>query len=307
MTMGKSRIYRLIIFSMLIVISIPAFSQSYINPQRKGAVSFGGKRLNNSNFTVGGVRTNKIQPSYGGQIVDERDLYNPHLESAFRSRGKPFVSHHPPPFSGNREISQGEQILIPQPLPYYQTPVNNSTVPSQEIGASSNSASEESKNLTPIIPAVVGTVDAMFRNSEKEESKTIPKRKHLSLDGWYGDIRTTGDNNGNFYVRNTNGEYISGNFYKSGNHINYNITHKGKEGSNSWKGDSYQQNSGGNLYLRSNQNLISGSTTSYGDTYRYRYSDINNKYEVELRDMGKTSQSIRVNENDKKRIYGYAN
>ncbi|HOV31987.1 MAG TPA: hypothetical protein PLX23_01330 [Candidatus Hydrogenedens sp.] len=304
--MKRRFIYRFIILCAVLLISIPTYSQYYNNSQRRGSVSFGGKRLVNNDFTVGGINANRIQPRYGGQIVDERDLYNPYLEEAFRYMGKPLVLHHPSPFWGNRGTNTDEKIFLPQTLPSYRTPVNNSTTSYSKMRVPNNSASKESERLTPIIPTVVGTVDAMFRNSKREESDTISDTKRVSLDGWYGDIRKTGSNSGNFYVRNTNGEYVSGSFYKTRNHIDYNITHNGKEGSNTWRADNYQQNSGGSLYLRSDQNSISGSTTTYGDTYRYRFNDRDNNYEVELRNMGKSSQSIRINENNNNYIYGYA-
>jgi len=306
--MKKEFVYKLVLVCIMWAISMPAFPQYYGNSPKRNAASFGGKNLVNNNFTVGGVRVNEIQPRYGGQIVDERDLYNPYLESAFRYMGKPLVSHHPPPFSGSREINPGKQNLTPQTTTSYQPFVNNAPMSSQDMQIpNKKNTNKESEGLTPIIPVVVGTVDAMFRNSQEEKSNNLSKTKRLSLDGWNGYIQRTGNNRGNFHVRSSAGDYISGNFYKSGNHIDYNITHNSKEGFNSWRGDIYQYNSGGSLSFRNSQNLISGSATSYGDTYRYRFNDRKNKYEVEVRDMGKSSQSIRVNENNSNYIYGYAN
>jgi len=269
---------------------------------------YGGRTLLDNQFTVGGRKLKNIQPQYGGQRIDEKALYNPHLDDAFDYMGKPLFS--PNPYSYPRLVNPyiyNPQTRIEQPTITSFNPYVGSNYPisPQSNVSVSQKQQKETASISPIIPAIIGAIDAMYREN-KDEKEGFSGYKRLSLDGWYGDIRATSKQSGRFSFRNTSGETVSGTYSMVGSRINFNINHYGKEKTEYWEGSSYQWGSGSNINVRSSIGSITGSSSSFGDSYRYRFNTPNPNYEVEIRDTSKTSQSIRVRGNNIYQ-YGYIN
>lgn len=271
----------------------------------KSANLYGGKALFHDQLTVGGRKVNNIQPQYGGKKINEQALYNPYLEETFRYMGKPLFSPNPyshlqiitPPLYNQTSTDESFIPIYTTGTPIYPLPIqkidNTSTVQKQR---------KETISVSPIIPALIGTIDALYRG-EKDGKES----KRLSLGNWYGTIRWTQSKSGNFSLHNGQGESISGNFYVSGSKINFNMNYYESGKSGYWQGSSSIWGTGSSLNLRSNIGSITGSSSSYGDIYRYRFSSPDKSYEVDIRDMGKTSHSIRVKENSNTLQYGYIN
>lgn len=80
---------------------------------------------------MGGQKFKNIQPQYGGKRIDERALYNPHLEEAFNYMDKPLFS--PNPYSSLRliepitynpqNIGRNDYVTLLVPPPEYLLPV----------------------------------------------------------------------------------------------------------------------------------------------------------------------------------------
>lgn len=269
---------------------------------------YGSRPLLDNQFTVGGRKLKNIQPQYGGKRIDERALYNPRLDEAFDDMGKPLYS--PNPYSYPRLVNPyvyNPQMITEQPPITSFAPYRAPNYPiSPESSASvSQKQQKETVSISPIIPAIIGAIDAMYREN-KNEKEGFSGSKQLSLDGWYGDIRAISTQSGRFSFRNTNGETVSGTYSIIGSRINFNINHYGKEKTEYWAGSSYQLGSGSNINVRSNIGSITGSSSSFGDNYRYQFNTPNPNYEVEIRNTSKTSQSIRV-KGDNNYQYGYIN
>ncbi len=264
---------------------------------------YGGKPLLDDQITVGGRKFKDIQPQYGGKRIDERALYNPHLEEAFNYMGKPLFS--PNPYSSPRFIKP--RIYNPQNMggntyvPLQASPPEY-FVPIQEKSPQHISQKQkEATSVSPIIPALVSTINNLYKDNE-EFSDT----RRLTLDGWYGNIRGMTGKSGSFSFHNTQGENVSGTYYVSGSRINFNINHYEKGKSNYWWGNSSQWGTGSSLNLRGNSVSLTGSSSTYGNTDRYRFTTPDQNYEVEIRNTNQSSQSIRVKDNEDT-LYGYIN
>ncbi len=267
---------------------------------------YGGKPMVENEFTVGGRKLKVIQPLYGGKRIDERALYNPHLEEAFNYMDKPLFS--PNPYSMPRliepRIYNPQNMIrdtytpsVPSYIPWMEYPL-----PVQEKCSSYiPKKPEEKTSVSPIIPALVSAINNLYRSNE-EFSDT----RRLTLDGWYGNIRGTAGKSGSFSFHNTQGESVSGTYYVSGSRINFNINHYEKGKSNYWWGNSSQWGTGSSLNIRSNSVSLTGSSSSFGNTNRYQFNAPDKNYEVEIRDTSKSSQSIRVKDNNDIQ-YGYIN
>jgi len=304
----KKIIYSLSI-GVFLFINTSLLAQMYENNLSENYPNlYGSRPLLDDQFTVGGRKLKNIQPQYGGQRIDERALYNPRLDEAFDYMGKPLFS--PNPYSYPRLVNPyiyNPQTIIEQPPITSFNPYVGSNYPisPQRNVPVSQRQQKETASISPIIPALIGAIDAMYREN-KDEKEGFFGSKRLSLNGWYGDIRATSKQSGRFSFRNTNGETVSGTYSMLGSRINFNINHYGKEKTEYWQGSSYQWGSGSNINVRSRIGSITGSSSFFGDSYRYRFNTPNPNYEVEIRDTSKTSQSIRVR-GDNSYQYGYIN
>lgn len=269
---------------------------------------YGGKPLSENQLTVGGRRLKNIQPQYGGKRIDERALYNPHLEEAFDYMGKPIFS--PNPYSYPRLINP--YIYNSQTIKEQHLSTSLTSIPDRSLDYSvsqtnnvpiSQKPHKETASISPIIPALIGAIDAMSREN-KGEKESFSRSKRLSLDGWYGDIRTTSGKSGSFSFRNTGGETVSGTYYMTGSRINFNINHYKAGKSEYWQGNSSQWGSSSNINVRSSIGSITGSSSYFGNSYLYRFNTPDPNYEVEIRNTHKDSQSIRV-KGDNSYQYGY--
>ncbi|GEM_PF-1399200 len=267
---------------------------------------YGGKPLIDEQFTVGGRKIKNIQPLYGGKKIDEQSLYNPYLEETFNYIGKPLFSPNPyshplmiNPYRYNRQ-TETRKVYNPSVLPKQR---DYFPVQKRESISLPRKQQEEKPSLSPIIPTLIGAIDALYQGKKEEDD--ISGSKRLSLNGWYGDIQFSTGNSGRFSFRNTKGESVSGTYYVSGSRINYNINHYEKGTNNYWRGSSSQLGSSRNVSIHGNYDSISGMSTSYGDTYRYRLTAPLQSYEVEIRDTDKTSQYIRVKGDNIPTQYGY--
>ncbi|MGC8845447.1 MAG: hypothetical protein ACP5QY_06335, partial [Candidatus Hydrogenedens sp.] len=207
----KKIIYSLSIVCFLFT-NISLLAQKYEN-NLSGNYSnlYGGRPLKNSQITIGGRKLSDFQPKYGGQKMDEQAVYNPQLNETFNYIGKPLFS--PNPYSYPRLIdahiyNQETKTQYPSFAPYQDThyPV------SKKHNASVSQNKQEGKvSISPIIPVVIGAIDAMYRGN-KGAKERLARTKRLSFDGWSGSIQTISGQSGNFDFRNTNGGTISGSY-----------------------------------------------------------------------------------------------
>ncbi len=224
-------------FLILVGLFIQLLSEAQY--QNSGTL-YGGKLLSDDQFTLGGRRLNSYQPQYGGKRIDEQSLYNPYLEDAFQYMGKPLYSPNPysyprliTPYYYNPKPSENVNYPMSSPRQTSYQPIEEKSLPSNTSNTYQKREKEESSFSTPfIIPTIVASIEALYRGGEFKGTK------RLSLSGWYGDIRSSSGNSGNFNLRNTNGESIYGSYSVSGSRISYNITHYDKGKSNLWYGDS---------------------------------------------------------------------
>lgn len=139
-----------------------------------------------------------------------------------------------------------------------------------------------------------------------KDNEEFSDTRRLTPDGWYGNIREMTGKSGTFSFYNAQGESVSGIYYVSDSRINFNINYYDKGKSTYCWGNSSLRGTGSSLTLWGNSVSLTGSSSTYGNTERYRFATPEQSYEVEIRNTNKSSQSIRVKDN-KDTLCGYIN
>lgn len=293
-------------------LSTTCFAQNYYNSNVYSGKLYGGKPLNRNQYTLGNIRLNQYQPTYGGKAINPADLYNPYLEEAFSLMGKPLYSPNPYVFPNlnmpNYYDLQPDTSMEPSNPEYYPEYVPTyPIVPRYPIRVDKGKVKSEDKKkqeVAPIIPALIASIDTLSKKAEKDDTKSGKTTKWLKLNGWSGRINFDSDNYGQIRISHYKGETVTGSFSKQGDTIYCNFSHYGKEGSQNWNSRIQQRYSSGHIRLDSGSVKINGYTTKSGTSNRYNFNYNSSKYEVEIRETGSNSASIHVRTSDYNSLTG---